>query len=226
MLGVAGLCSSAVAETLRWRWVGDRAMVRTFDDPDIADANRAAVACARALSAIDAVNVEDVVPGARSVLVVLRPGATPANEITSVLDRDRWDPDDASAGRTIEIPARYGGDDGPDLAEVAHIAGMAEDEAVAAHASVTYAVGFVGFSPGFAYLLGLDRRLVSPRLDTPRGRVPPGSIGIGGAYTGIYPRPTPGGWRLIGRTDVELFDPARERPALLAPGDRVRFRPA
>ena len=81
----------------------------------------------------------------------------------------------------------------------------------------------MGFSPGFGYLLGLDPELATPRLETPRVRVPAGSVGIGAGWTGVYPRATPGGWRLIGRTDVELFDPGHDRPSLLVPGDRVRF---
>jgi KipI family sensor histidine kinase inhibitor len=118
---------------------------------------------------------------------------------------------------------RYGGFDGPDLPAVARIAAMTEEGVVRAHCASTYVVGFIGFSPGFPYLLGLNERLVTPRLDTPRPRVEPGSVGLGGAYTGVYPRATPGGWRLIGRTDVELFDPDRKPPSLLKPGDRVRF---
>jgi KipI family sensor histidine kinase inhibitor len=108
---------------------------------------------------------------------------------------------------------------------VARASGLAHEEVVAVHSAVEYVVGFMGFSPGFAYLLGLDERIAVPRNPTPRPRVAAGSIGIGDAYTGVYPRATAGGWRLIGRTDVELFDPGRDPPALLQPGDRVRFVP-
>jgi KipI family sensor histidine kinase inhibitor len=125
--------------------------------------------------------------------------------------------------RTIEIPVRYGGADGPDLDEVAAHAGLERDEVIARHAAVEYLVAMLGFAPGFPYLLGLDAALAMPRLATPRLRVPAGSIGIGGAQTGIYPRSGPGGWRIVGRAEATLFDPLRDPPTLLAPGDRVRF---
>lgn len=214
-----------MAGAQRWRWVGDRALLRTFEDDSITHANRSAVACARWLTALGATEIEDVVPGARSVLVILRPGADPPAGAIELFDQDTPWATDPAEGRLIEIHARYGGDDGPDLADVAALTGMTYEQVVAAHASAEYVVGFVGFSPGFAYLLGLDERIAVPRLETPRARVAPGSIGIGGAYTGVYPRPTAGGWRLIGRADVELFDQGRDPPALLAPGDRVRFLP-
>lgn len=127
--------------------------------------------------------------------------------------------------RTIEIPVHYGGADGPDLDEVAAHAGLEPDEVIARHATVEYHVAMLGFAPGFPYLLGLDAALSMPRLATPRRRVPAGSVGIGGAQTGIYPRTGPGGWRIVGRADATLFDPLRDPPTLLAPGDRVRFVP-
>lgn len=125
--------------------------------------------------------------------------------------------------RRVDVPVVYGGDAGPDLAPLADELGLAADELVARHAAGDYRVAMLGFAPGFPYLLGLDPALAAPRLATPRTRVPAGSVGIGGAQTGIYPREGPGGWRLIGRTDLPLFDPAREPPSLLLPGDRLRF---
>ncbi len=132
---------------------------------------------------------------------------------------------EASAPRTIEIPVRYGGADGPDLPAVAQRCGLAEDEVVRLHAAGEYLVFFLGFQPGFAYLGGLDARLATPRLATPRTEVPAGSVGIGGAQTGVYPRRAPGGWNLIGRTELALFDPFGSPPSLLQAGDRVRFVP-
>lgn len=128
-------------------------------------------------------------------------------------------------GRLVEVPVCYEGDMAPDLDEVARRAGMSADEVVQLHASVEYVVQVVGFLPGFPYLGGLDARLATPRRDTPRRRVPAGSVGIGGVHTGIYPIESPGGWNIIGRTGVELFAPSRTPAALLAVGDRVRFRP-
>jgi inhibitor of KinA len=212
------MLAPAVAE---WRWVGDRALLRTFGGV-VAEANRTALACGRAVAAVASSAVEDVVPGARSLLVILRPGAEPPASVTDLLDRESWSAD-AAEGRTFEIPVRYGGFDGPDLASVARVAGLTEEGVIRAHCEPVYVVGFIGFSPGFPYLLGMNERLATPRLDSPRPRVEPGSVGIGGTYTGVYPGATPGGWRLIGRTDVELFDHDRNPPSLLKPGDRVRF---
>lgn len=192
--------------------------MRAFEG-DLSDANAHAHALARALRTIG--EVEEVVPGARTVLVHLRPGAEPSAGLLAALEAPTTIAE-RSEGRVIEIPVRY---DGPDLSDVARAAGLDEDGVVRRHADAAYRVGFIGFSPGFAYLLGLPAELVMPRLETPRTRIPAGSVGIAGPYTGVYPRATPGGWRLIGRTDVELFDPAKDPPALLSPGDRVRFVP-
>ncbi|MEP6939728.1 MAG: 5-oxoprolinase subunit PxpB [Rudaea sp.] len=125
----------------------------------------------------------------------------------------------------IEIPVCYGGDYGADLGQVAAHAGLSQADVIAAHAGADYRVAMLGFAPGFAYLLGLDPRLHAPRRAQPRTRVPAGSVAIGGAQTGIYPRELPGGWQIIGRTPACLFDATRDAPALLAPGQRVRFRP-
>jgi KipI family sensor histidine kinase inhibitor len=126
-------------------------------------------------------------------------------------------------GRLVEIPVAYGGEDGPDLADVAAHCGLSPDEVVRRHGEAEYVVYFIGFQPGFAYLGGLEASLHTPRRAEPRVAVPAGSVGIGGAQTGIYPLVTPGGWQLIGRTPLALFDPNAEPPTLLAPGDRVRF---
>lgn len=126
--------------------------------------------------------------------------------------------------REIVIPVCYGDEFGPDLLEVAAHAGITHHEVVARHTATEYTVAMLGFAPGFPYLLGLDPALHVPRRANPRTRVPAGSVAIGGAQTGIYPRELPGGWHLIGRTPLTLFDPDRKPPCLLAPGDRVRFR--
>jgi KipI family sensor histidine kinase inhibitor len=123
----------------------------------------------------------------------------------------------------IDIPVRYGGADGPDLAALAKQVGMSVDEVVKRHTQAEYIVFFLGFQPGFAYLGGLDPALHAPRRADPRLEVPAGSVGIGGEQTGVYPAVSPGGWQLIGRTDLNLFDPARQPPTLMQPGDRVRF---
>jgi len=127
--------------------------------------------------------------------------------------------------RQVEIPVCYGGEHGPDLIDVSQIRGMTLAQVIALHSSATYIVYFLGFVPGFAYLGGLPEALVTPRLATPRRRVPPGSVGIAGRQTGVYPVATPGGWRLLGRTPVSMFLPDQEGFSLLSIGDRVRFTP-
>jgi KipI family sensor histidine kinase inhibitor len=124
------------------------------------------------------------------------------------------------AGRTVEIPTRY---DGPDLEEVARLSGLSTREVIAAHTSREHLAYFLGFMPGFAYCGGLDPRIVAPRLASPRTRVPAGSVAVVDGQTAVYPVGSPGGWRLLGTTDVVVFDPRREEPALIRPGDRVRF---
>lgn len=170
--------------------------------------------------------VEDVVPGAASVLVLLRPGIEPSAALVAALDEG---PADGEAGcatpRRHELDVGYGGDAGPDLAELARLHGMSEREVVALHSSATYTVGFLGFMPGFAYLIGLSPALVTPRLATPRTRVAAGSVAIGGWFTGAYPRSTPGGWRILGLTDFTLFDVNAASPAPLTSGDEVKFVP-
>ena len=127
--------------------------------------------------------------------------------------------------RLVEIPVRYGGDWGPDLARVAELCGLSEEAVVELHAATTFTVYFLGFVPGFAYMGSLPPALAVPRLEQPRKRVPEGSVAIANDHTAVYPIATPGGWRLIGRTEVTLFDPARENLSLLHMGDRVRFIP-
>jgi inhibitor of KinA len=124
----------------------------------------------------------------------------------------------------VEIPVCYGGLGGPDLELVAAHCGLGAGEVAALHAGADYVVHAIGFTPGFPYLGGLPEALHAPRRDTPRVRVPAGSVGIGGAQTGVYPLESPGGWQLIGRTPIALFRPERDPAALLRPGDRVRFR--
>lgn len=128
--------------------------------------------------------------------------------------------------RRVEIPVAYGGEGGPDLPDVAALCGLSPQAVIALHAAASYLVYFLGFAPGFAYLGGLPAVLHTPRLSTPRPLVPAGSVGIGGAQTGVYPLAIPGGWRLIGHTSLALWDPARTPMALLQPGDEIRFVPS
>lgn len=127
--------------------------------------------------------------------------------------------------RLVEIPVAYGEEFGEDFVSAMRALDLPAQALIERHSAPVYQVAMIGFAPGFPYLLGLDPALALPRLPTPRTRVPAGSVAIGGAQTGIYPRDSPGGWRVIGRTPLRLFEPSRASPALLMPGDRVRFRP-
>lgn len=148
-------------------------------------------------------------------------------ELEAILRRylERLDEVKLPEPRRVEIPVSYGGEFGPDLAEVRALRGLTEAQAIELHASVEYLVYFLGFVPGFAYLGELPEELVTPRLAVPRRRVAAGSVGIAGNQTGVYPFATPGGWRLLGRTPVEMFRADREGLSLLSIGDRVRFMP-
>jgi inhibitor of KinA len=138
---------------------------------------------------------------------------------------DRLDTLPLPEGRELQIPTCYGGIFGPDLNEVAALHDMTPAHAIELHASVKYLVYFLGFLPGFAYLGELPEALATPRLDSPRRTTPPGSVGIAGNQTGVYPFDTPGGWRLIGRTPIAMFRPDRQAMSFLSIGDRVRFTP-
>ncbi|MGI8780306.1 MAG: 5-oxoprolinase subunit B family protein [Solirubrobacteraceae bacterium] len=165
--------------------------------------------------------VVDLVPAARTLLVVLGSSAADPHRVAAAVRAARPAPVAGPGESRVDVPVVY---DGEDLEEVAALTGLSSDEVVERHCAPEYVVGFSGFLPGFGYLLGLDPRLRLPRLPTPRVRVPAGSVAVAGDYTGVYPRSSPGGWRLLGRTDLVLFDAEREPPALLAPTTRVRFR--
>ncbi|MET0227126.1 MAG: 5-oxoprolinase subunit PxpB [Actinomycetes bacterium] len=174
-----------------------------------------------ALRELDPPGVVELVPAYRTVLIVADPGQAEAlDDLAARLPGLELPPAEAVAGETVDIPVRY---DGEDLPEVAGLTGLEPEEVVRRHTAPEYTVAFLGFSPGFPYLVGLDPALEVPRRDTPRTSIPAGSVGLAGNQTGIYPTATPGGWQLIGRTEVTLFDPARDPPALLAPGTRLRF---
>ncbi len=163
--------------------------------------------------------VTELVPGARSLLVAGSPSAVDA--VRKLLDGADLAHPPAGNPREIRLDVRY---DGDDLDLIAREAGLSTSDIVELHTGAEYTVAFTGFAPGFGYLTGLPPELRQPRLETPRTRVPAGAVGVAGEFTGVYPRESPGGWRLLGHTSATLFDVGATPPALLAPGDRVRFR--
>jgi KipI family sensor histidine kinase inhibitor len=165
--------------------------------------------------------VVDVIPAARTVLLVANAPAYVAQLVQWVTTLSSTTLSDQPSVEEVKLDVTY---DGPDLAEVSRLTGMSEDDIVAAHTGTPWRIAFGGFAPGFAYLTGGDPRLAVARRDEPRTSVPTGSVGLAGEYSGVYPRASPGGWQLIGRTEAPLWDPERDPPALLVPGGTVRFR--
>jgi KipI family sensor histidine kinase inhibitor len=195
---------------------GETALYVDLEIDDAGARRERTLAVARALAA--RLPEADVVVGAGSIAVV---GVSGWDDLEGTVRDAMHAPALAERTRVHEIRVVY---DGADLAEVAGATGLSVDEVIALHAARTYEVELIGFLPGFAYLAGLDDRLVLGRRAAPRARVPAGSVGIAGPYTGIYPRSSPGGWHLLGRAlGVTAFDAGRDPPALFQPGDRVRF---
>lgn len=214
--------------------LGDCALLIRFGDRIDAQLNALALAACAALQSAALPGVRDIAPAYASVCVHYDPcawadaadGRLPhlrlGDRLRTLVDNVATQPC-VGAGDMIDVPVCYGGEFGPDLHAVAEQAGMSVDEVVSRHTAANYHVAMLGFAPGFAYLLGLDPALHAPRRANPRIRVPAGSVAIGGAQTGIYPRELPGGWNLIGRTPLTLFDASRATPALFVPGQRVRL---
>lgn len=194
---------------------GDRALLVELESID------EVVAWSDALRAAGLDEIDDVVPAARTVLVVGRAGVDLAALVRHVQAIEpAGDTDGVSIATEVEIAVRY---DGPDLGDVAALTGLSERDVVRAHTDKPWRVAFGGFAPGFAYLSGGDSSLRVPRRDEARTSVPAGSVGLAGEFSGVYPRSSPGGWQLIGTTDAVLWDLDRDPPALLMPGCVVRF---
>jgi len=164
--------------------------------------------------------VLDVVPAARTVLLVTDPSRTTLAAVADAVRASTPRPGGRTAGDAVELPVHY---DGADLAEAAELLHLSPEELVARHTGAEWTVAFCGFAPGFGYLVQPGAAWDVPRRATPRTKVPPGSVALAGEFSGVYPRESPGGWQLIGRTDVAVFDLDREPAALLRPGTTVRF---
>ena len=212
-------------EAPRFFEAGDCALVVELGesiDPEINDRVRALM---QAIEGLEARDIADIVPSYRSLMIAYDPIRTSRDDLVEMVTR-------AAVGlgraglverRVVTLPTLYGGDYGPDLEYAAEHAGVEADRVVALHSGVDYRVYMIGFAPGFPYLGGLPQQLATPRLATPRVRIPAGSVGIAESQTGVYPSASPGGWRLIGRTPVRLFDPERDPPSLIVAGDYIRF---
>ena len=206
---------------------GDAAIVVELGDAISPAINRRVRSLSLALGNGTVPGVFDFLPTYRSVLVYYDPLSVSPDAVQSQIARLLQSPDAEAAAnpRVALIPTLYGGDMGSDIGFVASHAGITEQEVVDIHSATDYLIYMMGFSPGFAYLGGLDERIITPRLESPRTQIPAGAVGIAESQTGVYPVASPGGWQLIGRTPLKLFDPARNPPALLSAGDYVRFTP-
>lgn len=214
--------------------LGDRAILITLGDSIDEATHRRVRAVTARIDAEPPDGFVDRVPAFASVVVHYEPllvsataSQSPNDAFVEALRRLLADvrDDDLPPPRVVDIPVCYGGELGPDLEDVARQHGLAVQEVIDIHAAGDYLVYMVGFMPGFAYLGGLSDRIATPRRQTPRTAVPAGTVGIGGAQTGVYPLVSPGGWNLIGRTPRRIFEIDRDEPALMVTGDRVRFHP-
>lgn len=202
----------------------DRSLLVSFGNRISLDLHREVLRLLRACEKLPR-GILNLHPAYSSVLIDFDPRRSTHAEVEEMVRARMAQAEGAplDPSRQVEIPVRYGGEYGPDLEEVARHTGLSPAEVIRLHAGADYLVYFLGFSPGFPYLGGLPMELATPRLPEPRKKVPAGSVAIGGSQTGVYPMETPGGWRIIGRTTLRLFDADANPPALLRAGDRVRF---
>lgn len=209
----------------RVRMAGDTLLLVEFEPAIDLATNRRAIALAHAIAAAALPGTRDVVPAYASVGVHFDPLRFDPAALDALVSRvsDAAGAHSSVGERIVEVPVSYGGADGPDLEAVAAFASCSVGEVILRHTAPLYRVYMLGFLPGFAYLGTVDPTIAMPRRDTPRARVLSGSVGIAGRQTGVYPCDSPGGWNLVGRTPARVFDPDRAAPALLAPGDLVRF---
>jgi KipI family sensor histidine kinase inhibitor len=218
---------TSAGEGARFQWASDQSLLVYFGQKITIEAHLQVRKLLRLLELEPVASIRNLHPAYCSLLVKFNVLRLRHDEVEAILRRylERLEEIKLPEPRLVEIPVCYGGEFGPDLAEVCAIHGLTPAQAIELHASAEYLVFFLGFVPGFAYLGELPETLVTPRLAVPRRRVPAGSVGIAGNQTGVYPFAAPGGWRLIGRTPVAMFRNEREGLSLLTIGDRVRFAP-
>ncbi len=209
---------------IRFEYASDQSLMVYLGDGIDVDTHHRVLKLLRMLETAAIPGIRNLHPAYHSLLIVFDPLAFPHAyaEHTVKMILEELDTIELPPPRVVEIPVHY---DGPDLEELAALRGMTPQRVIELHSGAEYIVYFVGFVPGFAYLGGLPEELATPRLETPRKRVPKGSVAIGGSHTGVYPFETPGGWRLIGRTPLEIFDPRSAELSRLRIGDQVHFRP-
>jgi inhibitor of KinA len=219
--------SSHLFDKPRIRISGDRAVLIEYGDAIDPAVNEKVRAMTTLLQRSLPEGVEAVIPAYRNLSLIYDPLLSSPEKLLSVLQEmeERLHEVEIPVPRIVEIPVLYGGESGPDIEVVAEHTGLTPEQVVSIHSGTDYPIYMIGFTPGFCYLGGLDKRIHTPRRKTPRTLLPGGSVGIAEAQTGMYPVDSPGGWQIIGRTPLRLFAPERENPFLYRAGDRIRFVP-
>lgn len=217
----------AVYQKPRFLLGGDKTLYVELGDEISPEINQKVRAVSNAIDKAHIHGLIDLLPTYRSIQVYYDPLKIPLNKLKEQLTTLSQEASEETKriGKVVEIPVAYGGEFGPDLGFVASHNNLTADAVIEIHCSIDYLVHMLGFNTGFPYLGGLPEKIATPRLNTPRVRVPAGSVGIAESQTGIYPLESPGGWQLIGRSPIRLFDPIRESPVLTEPGDYIRFVP-
>ena len=211
----------------RYLIAGDKGLLVEYGDKIDPEINAKVRAISLSIEKADIDGVEEVIPTYRSILITYNPTKISFKDLKENIKNmeKNLSKVELPAPRTIEIPVVYGGEYGPDIEFVAKHNGLTVEEVIDIHSKGKYLIYMIGFTPGFPFLGGLSEKLFTPRLETPRVKVPAGSVGIANNQTGIYPIDSPGGWRLIGRTPIKLYDPSKDPPVILSPGDFIRFVP-
>jgi len=214
-------------EKARYLMSGDKGLVVEFGNEINEETNTKVRNLYLAVQKSQIAGIYEMIPTYRSLLIQYNPIEIEVNKLVEKLTEieNSLDSIDLPKPRIIEIPTIYGGEFGEDIKFVSEHNGISEDEVIKIHSSVDYRIYMLGFSPGFPYLGGMSKKIETPRLKIPRTKIPAGSVGIAGKQTGIYPMDSPGGWQLIGRTPIKLYDPKSQTPIILQAGDYLRFAP-
>ena len=212
-------------EEVKFLIAGDRALVVEFGDKIEKQVNSKIRSLTMAMEREDIVGIIETIPTYRSLMVIYEPMIIELENLILTIKSiiSKMHELRLAEAKVIEIPTLYGGGDGPDIEFVAEHNNISVDEVIRIHTDMKYLIYMIGFTPGFPYLGGMSDKIQAPRLQNPRTKIPIGSVGIAGKQTGIYPVESPGGWQLIGRTPVKLYDPSREHPVLLKAGDYIKF---
>ena len=212
-------------EEIRYLPAGDKVIVVEFGNGIDNEINNKVMALYQVINSSHIKGIEELIPTYRSLMVQYNPSQVVYKELIALLKKlsENLDQEIMTKQRIIEVPVIYGREFGPDIEFVASHNNMSVDEVIQIHTSHDYLIFMLGFTPGFPYLGGMSDKIETPRLEAPRKKIPVGSVGIAGKQTGIYPIESPGGWQLIGRTPITLYDPYREPPILMQAGDFIRF---